>query len=174
MPTDGAIDGFQYSTDASRCERELERRYNFRGKVIFTNITSWTKDCLPGNIIELYTDSKATYYGDGSDFENDFFVVEPKEQDIVITKNIYDTFSNEEFDKILKQNGIQYIVITGVFTDGCVLATIAGGFSRGYNFVILADLIETTDEKIRQELSRYLMDYTFPVLYGKTINSLEF
>lgn len=151
-----------------------EFRNKIGGMVIFTNITPWTKKYLPENINELYTDPNATYYGDGSDFENEFFVIKPKEQDVVITKNNYDTFSNPEFDKILKQNRIQYVVITGVFTDGCVLATVTGGFSRGYNFVILKDLMETTDKKIRRELSQYLIDYTFPVLYGKTINSLEF
>ena len=143
------------------------------GKVIFTNITPWTKEFLPENINELYTDPNAIYYGDGSEFENEFYIVKPKDDDIVIIKNNYDTFSNFEFDEVLKKNGIKYIVMTGVFTDGCVLATTVGGFSRGYNFVILKDLIETTDKEIRQKLSRYLIDYTFPTLYGKTINSDE-
>ena len=114
-----------------------EFRSKIGGKIIFTNLTPWTKESLPENINELYTDPNTTYYGDGSDFENEFYIVKPKEQDIIITKNNYDTFSNPEFDKILKQNGIQYLVMTGVFTDGCVLATTLGGFSRGYNFIIL-------------------------------------
>ncbi len=150
-----------------------EFRNTIGGKIIFTNLTPWTKEFLPENINELYTDPNTTYYGDGSDFENEFYVVKPKEHDIVITKNNYDTFSNPEFDTILQKNGIKYIVMTGVFTDGCVLATIVGGFSHGYNFVILKDLVETTDKKVRQELCRYLIDYTFPVLYGKTIDSRE-
>ena len=151
-----------------------EFRNKIGGKIIFTNLTPWTKEYLPENINELYTDPNATYYGDDPDFENEFYIIEPKTEDIVVTKNNYDTFSNPEFDKILKQNGIRYIVLTGVFTDGCVLATTIGGFSRGYNFVILKDLVETTDKKIRQELCQYLISYTFPVLYGKTINSSEF
>jgi nicotinamidase-related amidase len=36
------------------------------GKIIFTNITPWTKDYLPRNIQELYEDQIATYYGDGA------------------------------------------------------------------------------------------------------------
>ena len=64
--------------------------------------------------------------------------------------------------------------MTGVFTDGCVLATIVSGFSKGYNFVMLSDLIEATDLPIRQELSKCLKDYTFPVMYGKTMTSREF
>jgi nicotinamidase-related amidase len=151
-----------------------EFRTKIGGKIIFTNLTPWTKEALPENINTLYTDPNVVYYGDGSDFENEFYVVKAKPEDIIVTKNNYDTFSNPEFDKILKQNGIQYLVMTGAFTDRCVLATIAGGFSRGYNFVILKDLVETTDVKIRQELQEYLRDYTFPVLYGKTMTSDKF
>lgn len=151
-----------------------EFRNKIGGKIIFTNLTPWTKEYLPENIQELYTDPETTYYGDGSEFENDFYIIKPQKEDIVVTKDNYDTFSNPEFDKILKQNGIRYLIMTGAFTDGCVLATIAGGFSRGYNFVILKDLVETTDKKIRQELCQYLIDYTFPILYGKTLTSQEF
>lgn len=151
-----------------------EFRVNVGGKVIFTNITPWTKEFLPENINTLYTDPNALYYGEGNKFEEEFYVVKPKPEDIIVTKNNYDTFSNPVFDNLLKENGIQYLVMTGVFTDGCVLATITGGFSRGYNFVILKDLIETTDVKVRRELQMYLKNYTFPVLYGKTIDSAKF
>ncbi len=148
-------------------------RSKIGGKVIFTNITPWTKEYLPANINELYTDPKTTYYGDGSKFEEEFYVIKPADGDIVITKNNYDTFSNPEFDGILKKNNIHYLIVTGVFTDGCVLATVVGGFARGYNFIILKDLIETTDLPIRQELQERLRNYTFPILYGKTITSEE-
>lgn len=150
-----------------------EFRNRVKGKVIFTNLSPWTKECLPENIQELYEDPNAVYYSDGSKFEEEFYVVEPKAEDIIITKNNYDTFSDPNFENVLKQNGIQYLVMAGVFTDGCVLATICGGFSRGYNFVMLKDLIETTDLQVRQELSAHLKNYTFPIMYGKTVSSNE-
>ena len=143
------------------------------GKVIFVNLTPWTREYLPENIKEFYKDKNVCYYGDGSKFENDFYLLKPNREDIIVTKNNYDSFSNLKLDKILKKNKIKYLIITGVFTDGCVLATICGGFSRGYNFVIIKDLIETTDLKIRQKISKYLLSYTFPVMYGKTITSKE-
>ncbi len=144
------------------------------GKIIFANLTPWTKKHLPENIKELYKDKSACYYGEGSEFERDFYILKPNKKDTVITKNNYDCFSNPKLDKTLKKNGIKYLIITGVFTDGCVLSTICGGFSKGYNFVIIKDLIETTDLKIRQKLCKYLVEYTFPIMYGKTIDSEEF
>lgn len=143
------------------------------GKVIFTNLTPWTENYLPQNIQELYTDPQAVCYGEGAKFEDEFYIVKPDDTDLIVTKNTYDTFSNPQLEDILTKNGIRYLVMTGVFTDGCVLATICGGFSRGYNFVMLKDLIETTDLSVRQELSTHLKDYTFPIMYGKTIDSEE-
>jgi nicotinamidase-related amidase len=66
---------------------------------------------------------------------------------------------------------VKYCVITGVFGDGCVNSTLQGGFSDGYNLIILKDLIETSDVKTRQKLQKLLKDYTRPVMFGKTINS---
>jgi len=61
--------------------------------------------------------------------------------------------------------------VSGVFSDGCVDATVKGGFSKGYNFLILKDLVETTDVKIRQDLQKLLKEYTWPAMFGKTIES---
>ncbi|MBI2409760.1 cysteine hydrolase [Candidatus Kaiserbacteria bacterium] len=93
--------------------------------------------------------------------------------DFVVAKNTYDIFANEDFLKKMKENGTKYIIMTGIFTDGCVLASIIGGFSKGYNFVILKDLVETTDVEIRQRLQDLLIRYTFPMQYGRTVTSSE-
>lgn len=144
------------------------------GKVIYTNLTPWTKENLPDNLNDLYEDPNAIFYGDGSDFENAFYGVRPTMDDVVVTKNTYDAFSSPEFIAALAKHGIRYLVMAGVFTDGCVLATIASGFSRGYRFIVLKDLIETTDLPTRQALSELLKGYTFPVLYGRTMEVKEF
>jgi len=143
--------------------------------IIFINITPWTKKHLTDNINELYTDPQACYYSeDKSGFEEEFYSVVPEKGDLVFTKNHYDAFVNPDFKKYLKENQIHYLIIAGIFGDGCVLATICGGFSRGYNFVILKDLIETTDASNRQALQKILKKYTWPIMYGKTITSKEF
>jgi len=145
------------------------------GLVIFINTPPWKKEFLTDNINELYTDPGARYYSkDNSGFAEKFYLIKPQKKDVVITKNHYDAFVNPELDKVLKKNKIRYLVVTGIFGDGCVLATICGGFSKGYNFVILKDLIETTDVPIRQKLLQGLKDFTWPVMYGKTLSSRDF
>ncbi|MBI2326413.1 cysteine hydrolase [Candidatus Collierbacteria bacterium] len=145
------------------------------GMVVFITITPWNKENLPDNINELYKDPKALYYSDdNTGFDEQFYCVKPEKEDLVFVKNAYDAFTNKEVVAEFEKRGIRYVVMAGMFTDGCVLATTVNGFSRGYNFVILKDLIETTDDPKRQRLQKLLTNYTFPVLYGKTIAAREF
>lgn len=146
------------------------------GKVIFINITPWTKDYLPSNINQLYEVNPVSYYysNDTSGFPEKFYGVEPMEKDIIITKNTYDAFANPKMKEVLEEDGIEYLITTGIFSDGCVMATICGGFQAGFNFVILKDLIETTDEGNRQKLGQLLKEITWPTQYGLTLNSAEF
>ena len=145
------------------------------GNVIYTTCTPWTKEYLAKNIIELYNNNPQAYYysKDKSGFPEQFFGVRPKKEDPIITKNSYDAFTNPQLEKILKKLKTTHLIITGIFGDGCVHATIQGGFSKGYNFFILKDLIETTDKKIRQQSQKILKEYTWPVMFGKTTTSKE-
>ncbi len=88
--------------------------------------------------------------------------------------SLYYYFSDTELENKLRKKGIQYLVITGVFTEGCVLSSVVVGFSKGFNFVILKDLIETADSEDRQRISEDIKNRIFPFLYGRTMNSEDF
>ena len=144
------------------------------GQVILVNCVPWKKELLAKNIVELYKDPKCKYYSmDKSGFSEKFFGIKPEKNDLIVTKNTYDAFTNPKLNDFLKKHKIKYILIAGVFGDGCVDSTIKGGFSAGYNFIILKDLIETTDVPIRQKLQKLLKEYTWPIMFGKTINSKD-
>lgn len=152
-----------------------EYRTTVGGLAVITTITPWNSEHLPANLNELYKDPAATYYSDdATGFDEKFHTVEVATTDLVIAKNTYDAFSNDILLEALEKIGIKYIVIAGIFTDGCVLASIVSGFSKGYNFVILKDLVETTDVEVRQKLQALLIEYTFPIMYGRTIDSKDF
>ncbi len=145
------------------------------GRVIYVKITPWNKKHLAKNLVELYKDPQCIYYSDDTTgFDEAFYKVKPEKNDYIITKNTYDTFANPEFDKLLKKLGVQYLIMTGVFGEGCVESTIQCGFSKGYNFVMLKDMIETMDRPDRQALQQALKDVIWPTNFGKTITSKEF
>ncbi len=149
-------------------------RKTVQGEVVFVNLSPWNKEHLRDNMNELYTDPDVVYYSeDKTGFDEEFYQIKPKEGDIIITKNTYDAFSQTELEETLKKKGIQYLIMTGVFTGGCVLSTVVVGFSLGFNFVMLKDLIEATDSEENQRISKDLKNRVFPYLYGKTIDSKE-
>ena len=91
----------------------------------------------------------------------------------VFAKDSYDAFTSEDLVHTLEEMHVRYVIVTGVFGDGCVLATICGGFSRGYHFIIARDLIETTDDEERQAFLRYLKQRMWPLMYGTTVDSRD-
>jgi len=152
-----------------------EYKKKTKNPVIYVNCVPWDKKHLMKNVVELYKDPKCRYYSeDKSGFREKFFMVKPEKEDVVFTKNNYDAFSNKKLVNYLKKKKIKYIIVTGVFGDGCVDASIVGGFSRGFNFVLLKDLIETTDVPKRQRLQKIMKEELWPTMYGKTMNSKEF
>ena len=150
------------------------------GNVIYIKSTPWDKKHLAKNLIEFYKDPAVCFYSRNiySDkvrkFSDEFYKISPEKDDVVLEKNSYDAFVNPELNKILKKKKIKYLIPTGVLGDGCVHATIQGGFSQGYNYLILKDLVETTDLPIRQRLIKIMREFYWPMLYGKTINTKSF
>ncbi|MBI2033086.1 MAG: cysteine hydrolase [Candidatus Levybacteria bacterium] len=150
------------------------RKY-INSNVILTTTVPWRKEFLPDNLNELYKDPKAYYYSkDTTGFAEEFYLVKPQPTDKVIAKSSYDAFSQTDLDEYLQKRNIKYLIVTGVFTDGCVMATIINGFAKGYNFVVLKDLIETTDDPERKEIQKYFINRTFPIMYGRTLTSSDF
>jgi len=150
------------------------------GNIIYIKSMPWDKKHLAKNLIEFYKDPAVCFYSRNiySDkvqkFSDEFYKINPEKNDIVLEKNSYDAFVNPQLNKILKKKKIKYLIPTGVLGDGCVHATIQGGFSQGYNYLILKDLVETTDLPIRQRLIKIMREFYWPMLYGKTINAKSF
>jgi nicotinamidase-related amidase len=144
------------------------------GRVILTTTVPWQEPYLADNINELYrNDPVARYWSKDSTGEAEQFYGIPTEGARVFAKNSYDAFTNEDLVQALQEMGARYVIVAGIFGDGCVLATICGGFSRGYHFIIARDLIETTDDEDRQALQRHLKDRMWPLMYGATVDAAE-
>lgn len=158
-----------------RLEKFIEEyRQRIGGLMIFGRTMPWQKEYLAHNVNELYEDERFSYYTrDRSGFAEEFYKVKPQNGDIVTDKNTNDALTNPELADELERRGIRYLLIVGVFTDGCVLATVIGGFSRGYNLIVLKDLVETTDSKTRQEIQKHLLEFTFPYMFARVTDSQQ-
>jgi nicotinamidase-related amidase len=142
------------------------------GRVILTTTVPWREPFLAENINDLYRASEdARYWSSDESGRAELFYEIPTEAAIVFAKNSYDAFTNDELVATLERMNVRNIIVAGVFGDGCVMASICGGFSRGYRFVIAEDLIETTDDEDRQTLQGFLKRRTWPLMYGVTADS---
>ncbi len=142
------------------------------GLVMLMTSVRWQEAYLADNINELYrNDTHARYWSIDSSGRAEQFYGIPTDGALIFAKNSYDAFTCEDFVRELESRQIRYVVVTGVFSDGCVLATICNGFSRGYRFIIARDLIETTDDTDRQIIQRHLKARMWPLMYGATVDS---
>ena len=142
------------------------------GLVILMTSVPWQEQYLPDNINELYRyDETARYWSRSTGGHGEQFYRIPTEGAMIFTKNSYDAFTCQDLVGTLNNLRIRYLIASGVFGDGCVLATICGGFSRGYHFIIAKDLIETTDDEDRQAIQKHLKERVWPLMYGPTVES---
>jgi nicotinamidase-related amidase len=142
------------------------------GTVLLVTSVPWQERYLPDNINELYrNDEMARYWSEDTSGRAEEFYGIPTEGALIFTKPSYDAFTCPDLVDALDERGIRYLIVAGLFSDGCVLATICGGFSRGYHFIIAKDLIETTDDEDRQAMQKRLKERLWPLMYGPTLGS---
>ena len=67
-------------------------------------------------------------------------------QGIVIDKHQYDAFYDTELEKILHDNGVGEVVITGVMTHLCCETTARSAFMRGFEVLFVVDGTATYGE----------------------------
>jgi nicotinamidase-related amidase len=69
-----------------------------------------------------------------------------RERDWVVgTKKRYDCFIGTDLDFTLRAHGINTLLITGVNTNSCVLATTTAANVRDYAVIVVKDCVETMD-----------------------------
>ena len=75
----------------------------------------------------------------GSDWTRIAAGLEPGPGDHVLPKKRYGAFSGNDLAFLLKNLGVETLVITGVETEICVLATAYHGFNEDYRVIVASD-----------------------------------
>lgn len=98
-------------------------------------------------VVEHYTRAGMSRTFDPS--REEFFGVEPAETDIILPKPKYSAFVGTNLDAILRANGIETLIVTGVATNVCVESTVRHGFMLDYHMVVPSDLTAGVDEECK-------------------------
>jgi nicotinamidase-related amidase len=67
--------------------------------------------------------------------------LKPLPNEIVIRKHRHNSFMGTELDLLLRSNGVKTLIIAGVVTEQCVLATICGAIAHDYYVVVPKDCV---------------------------------
>lgn len=70
--------------------------------------------------------------------------------DYVVQKRRHSAFSYTDFDLFLREEEIDTVVLTGVWTNVCVRSTASDALYHGYNIICLSDATASKDESMHQ------------------------
>ena len=79
--------------------------------------------------------------------------VAPREGDVTVVKRRVSAFTGSDLEVVLRAQGIQHIVLTGIATSGVVLSTTREAADKDYRITILADCCADADEEVHRVLT---------------------
>jgi nicotinamidase-related amidase len=82
--------------------------------------------------------------------------IRPQEGDYHIEKRRYSCFYATGLDALLRELGIDVIVLTGLVTNICIQHTAADAFFRGYRVVVPRDCVQAPTEEAQEASLRYM------------------
>lgn len=116
-------------------------------EVIYTVIASLTRDGRDRSLDYKQTDF---HFAPGSPETKVIDEVRPGADEIVIPKTSSSLFNSTNFEYLVRNIGLDTIVVTGFLTDQCVDHTVRDGADRGFRMVCPVDAC-TTDTPERHE-----------------------
>ncbi len=90
------------------------------------------------------------------------------EKDYVVPKRRYSGFFHTDLDLLLKELGIENVIMTGLHTHMCVRHTSADAYCLGYNVIVCKDATNSFTEEDYVSGLKYLKD-----VYGAEIYSAD-
>ena len=80
-----------------------------------------------------------------------------RETEPVFYKRFFSGFANPELDSWLRQQAVDALWVAGVYTHGCIRATVLDAYERGYQTTVVEDGIAST-ELLHARISREYLD----------------
>jgi nicotinamidase-related amidase len=77
----------------------------------------------------------------------------------IINKTAQGAFNSSNVDYVLKQMGVDTLVVTGMYTNHCVMATCIGAADSGYRVYVPEDAVGTWNEDLHQMALQLLVSW---------------
>jgi nicotinamidase-related amidase len=105
-------------------------------EVIYPRIASMVKDCRDVSIEHKRIIMLAPAGSRESEILDE---IAPLENELVITKGASGVFNSTAIDQILRNLGVDTLIMTGVVTNYCVETAVRDAGDRGYNVILVSD-----------------------------------
>ena len=129
--------------------RRLIAAFRERGmEVIYTVVESLTLD---GRDRGLDYKISGIFVARGAPEAEVIDALAPRPDDIVIKKTSSSLFNSTNFEYVLRNLRIEYIVIMGIMTDQCVETAVRDGCDRGFLMTVVEDACATHSELRHRE-----------------------
>jgi len=94
----------------------------------------------------------------GSKWSEFFEEVKPREGEIVLTKTCSGAFTGTDLDRILRNMGMETIILVGFYTDQCVETTARDAADIGYNTILVEDACTALTQELHDNAIKALKD----------------
>ena len=94
--------------------------------------------------------------------------LKPMEKDFVVQKRRYSGFFETSLDLLLRELGVDALILTGIHTHICVQHTAADAFYRGYKLMVVRDCTAALTLEDHERALEYMRK-----VYGASIVSLD-
>jgi nicotinamidase-related amidase len=97
--------------------------------------------------------------GSGGEDLDPILPVDP-EQDYIVPKRRYSAFFGTDLDLILRENGVENLIVAGTKTNCCIRATVTDAHSLGYSVIVPSDAVGTNSDIVNEvhleDIRKYL------------------
>ena len=125
---------------------QLIRQYHHQGWPVLYIVNEWTNPLLnliTGNVVKKGTK------GTGIDSRID------RVNQTIYSKSVGDALSNKDLLRFLKDQGIQELTLTGVFSNACIKETLKSGLQKGFQIKIIEDAVGARSAKAQKNALQY-------------------
>ena len=135
----------------------LQKAFRRKGmEVIQTKIASLTLD---GRERSRGHRDKGIFAPKGSKDAEILKELRPMENEIVFPKTASGVFNSTAIDQILRNLGVENLVVTGVVTNNCVENAVRDACDRGYAVILVEDGCATVTEELHLAAIRAMRDH---------------
>jgi nicotinamidase-related amidase len=90
----------------------------------------------------------------------------PSPGDFVIPKRRYDAFEYTDLDLLLRELGVDTLIVAGIHTHICVQQTVMGAFYRGYRVIVPLECVAAASDEWHKVGLQYMQDFAGAELVG--------